>query len=305
LTEQLVDGVLSFEYEGTAFEVFCASWRYSDWMASKGRTFQFVFHGTDDSAGKALVQAVYEWSQKLKDEIWVFSHGIWYKDEDLYKAIQAASWDDIVLEDGFTEGLKSDTETFFASEDVYGTLNIAWKRGILLLGPPGNGKTQTIEALLKDALDRDVPCLYVKTFKTERDEEWGIKEIFSKAREEAPCILVLEDLDAMVASKLRSYFLNELDGLAKNHGILTLATSNHPERIDDAILRRPSRFDQKYTFALPTPALREEYSRKWLAKVGKAGGFDFSGSGEEALAHKIAERTEDWSFAFLKELFVS
>ncbi|EJT99190.1 P-loop containing nucleoside triphosphate hydrolase protein, partial [Dacryopinax primogenitus] len=286
------------------FEVFQATWRYPDWRGSLGTAFHFVFDGADDSAGKSLVKDIYEWANELKKEIWVFSHGNWSKDSDLYETVQAASWFDVVHEPGFVEALKSDTETFFASEKVYAAIGVTWKRGILLLGPPGNGKTQTIECLLKDLLAQDISPLYVKNFKTDRDEEWGIRAIFEKAREEAPCVLVLEDLDAMVRPRVRSYFLNELDGLARNHGILTIATTNHPEKIDDAILRRPSRFDQKYTFALPSLALRQEYVRIWIAKVTTQGGFGFR-SGADVLSKEVAEKTEEWSFAFLKELFVS
>ena len=54
---------------------------------------------------------------------------------------------------------------------------------------------------------------------------------------------------------------------ADNEGILTIATTNHPERIDDAILNRPSRFDVKYNFTLPEPRLRTAFAIKWLAKV--------------------------------------
>ena len=90
---------------------------------------------------------------------------------------------------------------------------------------------------------------------------------------------------------------------ADNAGILTIATTNHPERIDDAILNRPSRFDVKYNFTLPDAPLREEFAAKWLAKVKSLAantGVEFTAP--EATASKVAENTEGWSFAFLKEL---
>lgn len=111
----------------------------------------------------------------------------------------------------------------------------------------------------------------------------------------------------------------------KNEGILTIATTNHPERIDDAILNRPSRFDVKYDFTLPTPALRTAYSIKWLQKIVDLGPKKESSNGSnssggegqgqvlgavkfekehEELAREIAEQTDGWSFAFLKELYV-
>ena len=113
----------------------------------------------------------------------------------------------------------------------------------------------------------------------------------------------------MVTKKVRSFFLNELDGLAANAGILTLATTNHPERIDDAIVNRPSRFDVKYTFTLPGETLRAEFAKKWLNKIaaGVKGtsrvmrGVQFESSDEE-IAHKVAAQTAGFSFAFMKEL---
>ena len=92
---------------------------------------------------------------------------------------------------------------------------------------------------------------------------------------------------------------------ADNAGILTIATTNHPERIDDAILNRPSRFDVKYNFTLPDAPLREEFAAKWLAKVNALAantGVEFTTP--EATAAEVAEKTEGWSFAFLKELCV-
>lgn len=121
----------------------------------------------------------------------------------------------------------------------------------------------------------------------------------------------------MVVPKVRSFFLNELDGLAANAGILTIATTNHPERIDDAIVNRPSRFDVKYNFALPDIELRKAFAKKWIEKFGGSGekkedkddtkpvtrakGVKFAMEKED-IATKVAEMTEGFSFAFLKEL---
>lgn len=82
--------------------------------------------------------------------------------------------------------------------------------GLLLLGPPGNGKTESIKVLLKES---GQAALYVKSFTTQVGPEHGVRAIFNHARANAPCILVLEDLDSMVGPGVRSFFLNELDGL--------------------------------------------------------------------------------------------
>jgi len=177
---------------------------------------------------------------------------------------------------------------------------VAWKRGILLIGQPGLGKTECVKLLLKETAKT---ALYVKSFSTEQGAEMGIRAIFEQARARAPCILVLEDLDAMIQPSIRSFFLNELDGLERNDGILTIATTNHAERIDDSILNRPSRFDTKYFFNYPDYKLRVIYCEKWLKKVHDVGKLDFADP--KLLAERVADKTEGWSFAFLKELFVS
>src|SRR5581483_5198304 len=90
-------------------------------------------------------------------------------------------------------------------------------------------------------------------------DEDNIHKVFDRARKSAPCLLVLEDLDSLLTTHNRSFFLNELDGFAANAGIVTLATTNHPERLDPSILDRPSRFDRKYPFEIPEQDERLAY----------------------------------------------
>ncbi|OCH87014.1 P-loop containing nucleoside triphosphate hydrolase protein [Obba rivulosa] len=294
-----ITGVMAFTYEGVQLRVFEASWRRD---RESLRFVDFVFDGKDDGMGRKLLSAVYEWANSLREEMWVFENGGWSKHKDLFRAVQKSTWDDIVLDENFREGLRRDTKTFFSSKEIYQSLGVTWKRGLLLLGPPGNGKTESIKALLHEF---DYAALYVKSINTSMGPEFGVRAVFEHARKHAPCILVLEDLDSMITDKVRSFFLNEIDGLAQNEGILTIATTNHPELIDDAILNRPSRFDVKYDFALPTAELRNEFATKWLRKVYALDtGIVFQKSIEE-LASAIADKTNAWSFAFLKELFVS
>jgi len=72
-----------------------------------------------------------------------------------------------------------------------------------------------------------IPTLYVKTFEGAYGDQRSIRDIFVKARLTAPCLLVFEDIDSLVVDKVRSYFLNEVDGLEDNDGILIVATTNH------------------------------------------------------------------------------
>lgn len=102
--------------------------------------------------------------------------------------------------------------------------------------------------------------LYVKTFNSWMGPEAGIRAIFQKARQQAPCLLIFEDIDSLVNPDVRSYFLNEVDGLESNDGILMIASTNHLERLDPGIAKRPSRFDRKYLFDDPNEKERELYA---------------------------------------------
>ena len=133
-----------------------------------------------------------------------------------------------------------------------------------------------------------MPCLYVRSFDLPGHPfpGAGIAMVFERARRIAPCIIVLEDLDSLVRDDNRAYFLNELDGFERNDGILVLATTNHPERIDAAIVDRPSRFDRKYAFGLPAQEQRRAYAEQWNAGLDP----DLRLTAEDVAS--LAERTD-------------
>jgi ATP-dependent 26S proteasome regulatory subunit len=110
---------------------------------------------------------------------------------------------------------------------------------------------------------------------------------------------VLEDLDSLITRQNRSFFLNEMDGFASNDGILTLATTNHPERLDPAILERPSRFDRKYMFKLPALEERMDYLELFSSRL--QADLQLSENGRRL----VAGATDGYSFAYLKELYIS
>ncbi|ELU45507.1 AAA domain-containing protein [Rhizoctonia solani AG-1 IA] len=118
----------------------------------------------------------------------------------------------------------------------------------------------------------------------------------SIARREAPCLLILEDLDALINDENRSFFLNEIDGLENNDGLYILGTTNHFERLDPGLSDRPSRFDRKYTFDE-----RVQYAQYWQRKLKDNKDVSFP----DSLVEKVADLTSGFSFAYLKEAFVS
>jgi len=116
----------------------------------------------------------------------------------------------------------------------------------------------------------------------------------------APCLLIFEDLDSLVEKKTRSYFLNEVDGLESNDGILMIGSTNHLDQLDPAISKRPSRFDRKYHFKVPSEQERVAYCEYWRQKLVDSDLVEFP----DALCPIIAKMTGGFSFAYLKELFI-
>jgi AAA+ superfamily predicted ATPase len=237
------------------------------------------------------------WASEVRGEVLVFQEGYWAKSKALFQSIRNTNFDNLILPARLKQEIQNDFAHFFASREIYEKYGIPWKRGVLLIGPPGNGKSHTVKALVNWL---HVPCLYVKSFQSEyRNDQRNIHSVFKRARQTTPCILVLEDLDSLINDKNRSYFLNELDGFAANTGIVVLATTNHPERLDPAILNRPSRFDRKYYFELPALEERIAYIRAWIDFLEPDLRLSALGIDE------IAAATEGFSFAYLKELFLS
>ncbi len=252
---------------------------------------------SDEAEAKRFLSAVCEVGSKVEEAVLVFQSGCFSHSRELWTAIQAASFDDVVLPRALATAIQDDFRHFVSSRELYEKHRVPWKRGALLIGPPGNGKTLCVKAIVKQL---GLPCLYVTSFKAQYSPETrGIEQVFARARRTAPCVLVLEDLDSLVSPGSLSFFLNALDGFAENPGIVTIATTNHPERLDPAILERPSRFDVKYRFELPGLEERVRYASLWSARL------DPSDRLTEAQTATIAESTEGYSYAFLKELFVS
>lgn len=128
-----------------------------------------------------------------------------------------------------------------------------------------------------------------------------LAQIFQKARQEAPCYLVFEDLDSIVSDDIRSFFLNEVDGLSNNDGILMVGSTNHLERLDPGISKRPSRFDRKYYFPDPDTEERVLYCEYWQGKLSDSKDVDFP----NRLCTAIADLTDGFSFAYMQEAFVA
>lgn len=192
---------------------------------------QYILSSSVEATNSLIVEAG-SWGNTLHGEVWVFDGGFWEKNAELYNAVQRASWDDVILDENMKKTIRDDVENFFDSRDTYERLKVPWKRGIIYYGPPGNGKTISVKALMHTLYGRDdpVPTLYVKTLSSFAGPEYSINQIFQLARRTAPCLLVFEDLDSIVTDQVRSYFLNAVDGIQKNDGVLMVSHTVKPFR---------------------------------------------------------------------------
>lgn len=276
-----------------------ASFEYVSFKVNENndsRDLQFLT-GPDLEALKTIVTEFTRWTMDLTGSVLVFDQGCWSKDEDLFNSIQSSTLNNLVLPARVKEGLVGDIQNWLNSQSLYERHGIPWKRGIILAGPPGNGKTHMIKALVNHF---QIPALYVRSFVARyATREYAMAKVFERARQTTPCLLVLEDLDTLVTPDTRSFFLNEMDGFASNRGIITIATANDPARLDPALVNRPSRFDRLYTFDLPAQAERVRFLDLFIRNLVT----DIKISNDEL--DLVGRATEGFSFAYLKELVLS
>lgn len=286
------NGWFVVKWQGHELDVLLMSWL----EGFHEKRFYWLL-GPSRDVVEGFFQAVCAWCSEVRGEVLVFAGGCWQKDRELYESIQGTTFDNLILAGELKQEIQSDVRAFFEARGVYEKYGVPWKRGVLFIGPPGNGKTHAVKALVNDVRQ---PCLYVRSFKSHHATDHdNIRAVFKRARKATPCVLVFEDLDSLIDSGNRSYFLNELDGFAANTGIITLATTNHPERLDPAILERPSRFDRKYHFELPDWDERAAYLRLWNSLLQDELHLPETGIPE------LVDLTKGFSFAYLKELMLS
>ncbi|MFZ5442496.1 MAG: AAA family ATPase [Myxococcota bacterium] len=288
VTTSLVHRWDSVTWEGARFEVVHLTLREDNCTDDA----QFIV-ADDFAAAERFLLAVCRWCSTVRGEVLVYENSHFRRSEPLHATIQQTSFDDLILPPALLDGVRDDVRRFVHAKDTYARYRVPWKRGLLLLGPPGNGKTHTLRAIVRES---GWPCLYVKSFQGRHEAEQGIAAVFARARRAAPCVVVLEDLDCLIDDGNRSVLLNELDGFAENDGLLVVATTNHPEKLDRSLLDRPSRFDRKFHFGLPAPEERRRYLARW--RHGLAPELRASDGALEALV----EGTHAFTFAYLKEL---
>jgi energy-coupling factor transporter ATP-binding protein EcfA2 len=175
-------------------------------------------------------------------------------------------WDEVILPAAIKEDLRSDMEAFFKDGvPIYQELNLAPFRKLLLVGPPGTGKTMLCAAMAKLALRKKRVVVYVSGADDDGASFHKIHHALNVvANAGYPVLLIVEEIDVYLRKDDKARILNVLDGLESPNnprGALLLATTNYPEVIDERIAKRPGRMDR---ILIIPPIQDEELARMML-----------------------------------------
>lgn len=228
---------------------------------------------------KDLMKSVHEWVEKenpLKDE----KMGL---NGEFLDIDPADDWDTIVLSDGNLKAAKHAQKLIDEKEMGFDG------RGMLMLGKPGTGKTKVSRILMSQTKHTFIWVSSKDLTNTYYPED-KIALGFKLARKLAPSILCLEDIDNWINGKIVDMMKTELDGVKKNTGVITIMTTNSPEKLPDALLDRPGRFSDILHFDSPTKELRQQMIEKWIGEIS------------EGSMKSILETTEGYSGAYMWEL---
>ena len=223
------------------------------------------------------------------------------------KSSDGIKFSDVEGEDEAEENL-AEIVDYLASPEKYREIGASMPKGVLLVGPPGTGKTMLAKAVAGEA---NVPFFsmsgseFVEMFVGMGASK--VRDLFKQAKEKAPCIVFIDEIDAIGKKRGGQYggndereqtlnqLLTEMDGFEGNNGVIILAATNQPDSLDPA-LTRPGRFDRRVPVELPDLKGREAILRVHAKKVKLADSVDFekiarmaSGASGAELANIINE----------------
>ena len=202
------------------------------------------------------------------------------------KSSDGIKFDDVAGEDEAKENL-AEIVSYLHDPKKYESIGASMPKGVLLVGPPGTGKTMLAKAVAGEA---DVPFFsmsgseFVEMFVGMGASK--VRDLFKQAKEKAPCIVFIDEIDAIGQKRdgrisgndereqTLNQLLTEMDGFGGNTGVIILAATNRPETLDPA-LTRPGRFDRRVPVELPDLQGREAILRVHAKKIKLAPGIDF------------------------------
>lgn len=198
-----------------------------------------------------------------------------------------------------SKAIIEDIKKFWNSKDKYNEYNYTHKRGILLYGKPGNGKTSIINLLTLELINKHNGIVFsINTPDDLHDFKQFVPTILRNIEPNRPIICTIEDIDSILSNyghATKSSFLNLLDGSSQVTNIVYIATTNYPDQLEENITNRPSRFDRRYEIGLPDDEVRRVYIQNKI-KSEDLQNIDID---------YWVEQTEGFSISHIKELIIS
>lgn len=157
--------------------------------------------------------------------------------------------------DTTSDRVVDEIQRFWERGPIFQKYGLAYKRGIVLWGPPGSGKSCTIQLIMDDVVKRNGivlsfghPTLFIDGMRTLR-----------QIQPDTPVVVTMEDIDSILQMYNESEVLNILDGVNEVEKVVFLATTNYPEQLGARIINRPSRFDKRFKIDFPNDEARKMY----------------------------------------------
>lgn len=195
--------------------------------------------------------------------------------------------DDLIsFEDGIAARILDEIKLFWTLNGKFKDAGFLHRRGYLLYGPQGSGKTSLVHLILAGTIKHDGVVFICD------EPEFLVRglQIFRRIEPERPVTCLFEDMDAIIQSNGEDKILALLDGENQIDKVLNIATTNYPERLDKRLVARPRRFDRVICIGMPDKRMRRAYFEKKLT---------------DADIDKWVAATEGFSFAALAELIIS
>lgn len=172
-----------------------------------------------------------------------------------FKQFEPDTDDLLTLSDSASESVFKHIEKFWKSEASYLRFNVVWKRGVMLWGPPGSGKTTCVHMVAKAVIARGGVAVFVKHPEV---AQLGL-HLLRRIEPEREVVVIMEDIDAIVHRHGEAELLALLDGELQIRKVLYIATTNYPEKLDPRLMNRPSRFDVIQHIKMPSAEARRQY----------------------------------------------
>lgn len=198
-------------------------------------------------------------------------------------------WEDLFLPKETKNDIKNTVESFLSSKSFYIENNLPWKRGVILHGSQGCGKTSIIKTIISNYNFKPV------TISANGDIN-SIRNAFAYAEEHGPSLLYFEDLDYLLQRVDVSDFLNCIDGISSKNGLFVIATTNDLSKLKPNIIDRPSRFDMKIHVPLPNKSMCLSFLKKMFGNSIKIERLNYLTT--FAINNKF-------SYAYIKEIYIS